>query len=105
DLLPVPKSAAGALGHPQRQPVGDESCGRPVRSHGLRCFAKVSAQTCGGLSRDAAVRERTIEEAKAGLVEIDVLAVAGMDTLDVGLVAVAARVERGPSGHLREVGG
>jgi len=97
--------AAGALGHPQRQPVRDEICGRPVRSHRLRCCAKVCAQTCGGLARDAAVRERAIEEPKADLVEIDVFAVAGMDTLDVGLVAVAASVERWPSGHLGEVGG
>ena len=94
-----------ALGHPQRQPVRDEICGRSVRSHRLGRCAKVCAQTYGGLPRDAAVRERLIEEAKADLVELDVFAVAGMDTLDIGLIAVAARVERGPSGHLGEVGG
>jgi hypothetical protein len=97
--------AADALGHPKRQPVRDEICGSVVRAHRLRCFAKVSAQTCGGLPRDAAVRERTIEEAEADLVEVDVFAVAGMHTLHIGFVAVAAGVERWSSGRLREVGG
>jgi hypothetical protein len=40
-----------------------------------------------------------------GVVEIDMFAVAGVETLDVGLIAVAARVERWPSGHLGEVRG
>jgi len=34
-----------------------------------------------------------------------VLTIAGMEALDVGFIAVAARVERWPSGHLGQVGG
>jgi hypothetical protein len=63
----------------------------------------VAREACGRTRRQTDVRKGLLEEREAALVELLVLAVAGVDALHRALVAITGGVELRPAGDLGEV--
>ena len=88
--------ASSSSGVVERQTLRDLVRAVAVRPLGDGRAPEVGRHAAGRIGLDARVGQRPVERREAGLVELLVDAVAGVDPLDGRLVAVAGRVEGGP---------
>jgi len=87
------------------QPIRDRSATIAVDPHSLGGAPKVSGKAVGGRSCDPDIHERLVELLEAGLIELDMFPVTGMQALDIGFVAIASRVQLRSAKGFRKVSG
>lgn len=85
--------------------VGDLGFVFGVGALGFGGVAEVGGGAVGGFAGHFAIGKSLVESAEAGFVELGMVAVAGVNLLDVGFGAVSGRVESGATKGFGEVGG